>query len=94
MLLAKEQASRPINVVLRPPEIVDWDHDPGRQCLQFPSALVIAQSPDGPQQEGRCDHVKQAQQANWQADPRVEHIFRPADQVMTAQERGSEIDCE
>src|SRR5580658_1551789 len=64
VLLVEERAPRPVHVKLRTPEIIDGDHHPRGQRLAEPSSAVVAQAPDGPQQQRRSDHVKQAEQAN------------------------------
>jgi hypothetical protein len=64
VLLAEEEAPGPVHVELRTPEIIDGNHHPGGQRLAEPSSAIIAQAPNGPQQQRRSDHVKQAEQAN------------------------------
>src|SRR6266404_3132598 len=64
VLLAEEGASSPVHVELRTPEIIKGNHHPGGQRLVAPSSGVVTQTPDGPQQQWRSGHVKQAEQAN------------------------------
>ncbi len=64
VLLVEEEAARPVHIELRTPEIIDGDHHPGGERLVEPASAVVTQAPDGPQQQRRGDHVKQAEQAN------------------------------
>src|SRR5580698_6799216 len=41
VLLAKERPAGPVHIILRPPEIINRNHDPGGQRLVFPPPLVI-----------------------------------------------------
>src|SRR2546422_4741783 len=36
MLLAEEKPARPVHILLRPPQIINRDHDPRCECLEFP----------------------------------------------------------
>src|SRR5438094_1438070 len=45
MLLAEEKPARPIHILLGPPKIINRDHDPRCECLEFPSTFVIAETP-------------------------------------------------
>src|SRR5579859_505686 len=93
MLLAKEEAARPVDIVLGAPEIVDRNHDPGDQRCQFPSAAVVAQTPDRPQQQRRHGDVKQAEQPNRERQVRIEHVFSAADEVVAGQQSAGKIDA-
>ncbi len=92
MLLVKEQSARPIHILLRAPEIIDRDDNPRHARLEFPSAPVIAKTPNRPQQQRRRYHVKQTQESNRQRQVRIEHVFRSADDVATEEERSHKID--
>lgn len=59
VLLVEEQATGPVHIQFRVPEIIDRHDDPGGEGLELPSATVVAQAPDRPQQQRRRNHVKQ-----------------------------------
>src|SRR5215472_1220464 len=94
MLLTEVKATRPIHVLRRPPEIVDWDNDPGCECLKPPPARVIAQAPDGPKQQRWRDYVKQTEKAQSDRQVCVEHEFCATNPVLTRQKRAGEINGE
>ena len=92
MLLVKEQAPRPVHILLGPPEVIYWHNHPRHQRLQLPSATVITETADRPQKQRRRDHMKQAEQANDERQARIEHVFGAADDVVAGQHGAGEID--
>ncbi len=92
VLLDEENASRPIDIVFGTPEVVDRDHHPASQRLQFPSSPVVSQPPNRPQQQCRRNHVEQTQQAHWQGQVRIEHVFSATDGVVSGEPCARQID--
>src|SRR5271166_3170640 len=91
MLLVEEQAASPVHVHLGTPEIIDRYHNPRRQRLQFPSAAVVAQPPDRPNEHWRRGYMKQAQETNEERQPRIKHILRAADDVTTGRQSPGKV---
>ena len=50
VLLMPVRASGPVHVKLRPPKIIDGNHNPRYQRRQHPASAVVAQPPDTPEQ--------------------------------------------
>src|SRR5580692_4000459 len=92
MLLAKEWPTRPVHIALRPPEIVDRNHNPCRKRLILPSPPVIPQSPNHPQQQRRRHNVKQTEQPNKQRQSGIKHIFGSANEMPSADNRPEQSD--
>src|SRR5258708_16547067 len=88
----EEGAPSPVYVELRTPEIIDGNHHPSGQRLVEPSSAIVTQAPDGPQQQRRSGHVKQAEQANEQRYVGIEHVFRAADDVRARTESPGQVD--
>ena len=84
MLLVEEQPSGPVYILLRTPKIIDGHYDPRHPRLEFPSAAVITEMPDRPQQQRRSHDVEETQQSNEERQVRIEHVFRAADDMATA----------
>src|SRR2546427_423180 len=51
VLLSEKRTTRPVHVILWTPEKVDWDHNPCRKCLKFPTTRVISQPAARPQEQ-------------------------------------------
>jgi len=92
MLFVKKEAAGPVHILLGTPEIVDRNYEPRHYCLDFPSARIITEPPDRPQQERRRHNVKQTQQTNQQRQVRVEHVRGGADEMAGSEKLADEID--
>jgi len=92
MLLAKEWPTRPVHIVLRTPEIIDRNHNPGSKRLIFPTTRVITQTPNRPQQKRRSHNMKQTEQPHKQGQMRIKHVFSAADKMGAAKNRPNQID--
>ena len=91
MLLTKKQPPCPIHIELRPPEIINRNHNPSSKRLIFPPAPVIPQPPNSPKQQRRHHHVKQTKQPDKQRHVRIKHVLSAAENVRPGKNRPDQI---
>src|SRR5437867_3933400 len=90
-MLFVSNAARPVHVELRTPKVRDGNHNAGGHRLPLPCAWIVAQTPNGPEQQWRNYEVVQAQDASEQRNRGVEHIFGAADGVFAKYECADEV---
>ncbi len=85
------KSSRPVNVVLWPPEKIDGHYDRSGERLPFPCLRVIAETVYRPQEQRWHYQVIEPEQPHQQAHLGVEHVLRAADKVMAGQDSADKI---
>lgn len=93
VLLAEEQSASPVDVEFWMPEVVDRNDNPHHDGLKFPSPRIVTPFPERPEQQGRRDHVEEAEQADGERDVRIKHVLRAADDVMASEQSSREVDA-
>src|SRR6266480_3267323 len=91
MLLFVEWSPYPIDIELRSPQEADRKHNPRCHDRVDPTASVIVQPPNAPQEHGRRHHVEEPQQAYEERDSWGEHVLRTADEVFSNGQRSDKI---
>src|SRR5438270_12234616 len=87
VLLPKKKAPRPIHIHLRAPEVIDGEHNPGHCSLEFPSAPVITEFANRPQQQEWSHDMEQDEQTDRQAQLWHHTVFREEVDMMFGQKR-------